>query len=256
VELCKKYYRENKVLAVIPARKSSRRAPRKNVSLLGFSVKNPKPLVVWTFECAKKAENLDRIVVSTDDPEVKDLAEKYGIEVPYFPRKKELCEDVDTTLVILDMVKFLEEKEGYKPNYVCLLQPTSPFRLPKDIDKLTELVKHTGFRSGLTVTKAHQFPEWMFTGECEDGYLSLTALHEKLEGELLISQNLPEYYYPNGAVYVTATHYLLKRKRIFGQTCIGYEMPEDRSIDIETPLDFDFAETLLKKHGREWGLID
>jgi CMP-N-acetylneuraminic acid synthetase len=161
----------------------------------------------------------------------------------------------NTALVLIDMVKFLQEKAGYKPEWVVLLQPTSPFRLPQDIDNTVKLVQQSTFRSGLTVVKVSQFPEWMFTGEHENGHLRLNTLHSNLKGEMLVSQNLPTYFYPNGAVYVTSTHYLLKRKRIFGQTCLGYEMPIERSIDLEEPKDFEYAEFLLKKYGRQWGLI-
>jgi len=186
-------------------------------------------------------------VVSTDDPEVKDLAEKHGVEVPYFPRKKELCEDVDTTLVILDIVKFLEEKEGYKPTHVVTLQPTSPFRLPSDIDKCVDLALASKAETVISVTKVSQHPYWMFRGEKTNSGLILEP-YEKIDltGDVLVSQSLPQnIFYPNGAVYVTRVE-IINEGRIFGRKILGYEMPRIRSIDIEDPLDFIVAENLLK----------
>jgi CMP-N-acetylneuraminic acid synthetase len=250
VEVFRKYYRrgESEVLAVIPARMGSRRVPRKNVKPLGG-----KPLIVWTFECAKKAESLNRIVVSTDDPEVKDLALKHGIEVPYFPRKRELCEDVDTTLVILDMVKFLEEKEGYKPTHIVTLQPTSPFRLPSDIDDCVDLALTTKADTVLTLRKITERPEWMLIFDANKRYVN-PYFDVDLAGNVLVSQNLPTLYYPAGSVYVN-TYDLILKGRMFGKKMVAVEVPIERAIDIEEEVDFVIAEALLQKYGREWGLI-
>lgn len=226
------------VLAVIPARKGSRRIPRKNVALLGG-----KPLVVWTFECAKKAESLDRIVVSTDDEEARDLAVQHGVEVPFFPRPKELSEDVDTALVLKHCVEFLREREGYMPSHVCLLQPTSPFRAPKDIDVCVEKAVTTWADTVLTVRRVRERPEWMFT---RDGGKLSSYLKVKLEGDVLVSQNLPELWYPAGSVYVTKTELILKGK-IFGEKMVGVEVPPERALDVETLDDLAYAEFMLKR---------
>ena len=116
------------VVGVIPARRGSQRVKRKNVKLLGG-----KPLVAWTFEEAKRVKRLDRLIVSTDDEEVKRLAEEYGVEVPFFPRPQEICGDVDSGLVLQHAVKFLEGT-GYEVKAVVLLQPTSPLRTSHDIE--------------------------------------------------------------------------------------------------------------------------
>jgi N-acylneuraminate cytidylyltransferase/CMP-N,N'-diacetyllegionaminic acid synthase len=250
VEVFRKYYRrgESEVLAVIPARMGSRRVPRKNVKPLGG-----KPLIVWTFECAKKAESLNRIVVSTDDPEVKDLALKYGIEVPYFPRKKELCEDVDTTLVILDIVKFLEEKEGYRPSHIVTLQCTTPFRLPTDINECVDLALTTKADTILTVRKITERPEWMLIYDINRRYVS-SYFNVDLAGNVLVSQSLPTLHYPAGSIYVN-TYDLIMKERMFGKRMAAIEVPIERAIDIEEEVDFIIAEALLQKYGKEWGLI-
>ncbi len=238
---------EAEVLAVIPARMGSRRVPRKNIRLLAG-----KPLICWTFECAKKAESLDRIVVSTDDPEVKSLAERFKIEVPYFPRRRELCEDVDTTLVIADIVRFLEEKEGYKPSHIVTLQPTSPFRLPSDVDACVDLALTTKAEAVLTVRKITERPEWMLIYDVNKRFVS-SYFNVDLAGNVLVSQNLPQLYLPSGAVYVN-TYNLIMKGRMFSKRMAAVEIPLERSIDIEEEVDFILAEALLKRYGGEWGL--
>lgn len=242
------------VLAVIPARKGSRRVKRKNVRLLGFSVGKPEPLVCWTFMVAKQAKSLDRIVVSTDDEEVRDLALKYGVEVPFFPRPAELSEDVDTSLVLKHCVDFLEGKDGYKPSFVCLLQPTSPLRIPEDIDHCVRIAMETGCDTVVSVVPVSQHPFWMFKGEEVNGKLVLKSYEGiDLAGDVLVSQNLPKLWYPNGAVYITKAD-LIKKGRIFGRNIRGYPMPLWRSIDIEEEVDFLVAEAILKWKTEELGL--
>jgi CMP-N-acetylneuraminic acid synthetase len=246
---------KSQVLAVIPARKGSVRIPRKNTRLLGFMLVNPQPLVSWTFKCAKKAALLDRIIVSTDDEKVKDLAEKEGIEVPFFPRPKELSTDCDTALVIKHAVEFLSDKEGYKPRWVCLLQPTSPLRRPSEIDRAVEIAEKTGCDTVISVRKVREFPQWMFKGEEENGVLALKAYETvKLSGENLVSQSLPTLWYPTGSVYVM-TYETVMDGLIFGRKIYGFETPMETSIDIETEDDLLFAEFILKKleeEGKLW----
>jgi len=235
-----------KVLAVIPAREHSRRVPRKNVRLLGGSIGKPEPLVCWTFKVAKQAESLDRIVVSTDDEKVKKLAEEYKIEVPFFPRPPELSEDVDSALVLEHCLKFLSDKDGFKPDFVCLLQPTSPFRFPEDINSCVRIARETGCDTVVSVRKVTEFPQWMFRPVTDFGELRLKPyLGTNLTGDALISQYLPKLWYPSGAVYITKAE-LVREGRIFGKDIRGYEMPYWRSLDIEEEEDFIIAEAILK----------
>lgn len=244
----------SKTLGVVVARKHSRRVPRKNVRLLGFSIGKPKPLICWTFRVAKQAKSLDRIVVSTDDEEVRDLALKYGVEVPFFPRPAELSRDVDTALPLKHCLEFLEKKENYKPNLVCLLQPTSPFRLPEDIDECVRIAEETGCDTVLSVVPVSQHPFWTFKGEKNGEKIVLKPYEDvDLAGDVLVSQNLPKLWYPAGSVYVTKTE-LIKKGRIFGNNIIGYEVPRERAIDIEEEVDLLIAEAILKWRLEEFGL--
>jgi len=239
-----------KALGIILARKGSRRIKRKNIRLLGG-----KPLVTWTFECAKRSKRLDRVVVSTDDEEVKRLAEQYDVEVPFFPRPKELAEDVDSVLPMKYCVDFLEEKEGYTPSHVVLLQPTSPFREPSDIDGCILIAEETGCDTVITVKEVSQHPYWMFKAKMgREGFTRLEP-YEKIDlaGDVLVWQNLPKLYYPTGDVYVTKAE-LVKKGRIFGEIIYGYLIPRERAIDIEEEVDLLLAEAIIqhRKHLLRW----
>lgn len=241
-----------KVLAIIPARKGSRRVPHKNTRILGG-----KPLICWTFEAAKQAKTLSRIIVSTDDEKVKKLAEQQGIEVPFFPRPADISEDVDTALVLRHALEHLERAEGYLPSYVVTLQCTSPFRTSEDVDGCVRAIKNlrdvngNSYDTVITVTEVQQHPEWMFK-ECQRGHGRLVPyLNVNLQGDRLVSQNLPKVYYPTGAVYVNVRELITKHGRMFGWNIYGYHVPRERSIDLETEVDFVIAEALLKERRRD-----
>ena len=239
-----------RALGIILARKGSRRIKRKNTRPLGG-----KPLVVWTFECAKKSKRLDRVVVSTDDEEVKRLAEEYKIEVPFFPRPRELAEDVDSVLPLKHAVEFLEEKQGYIPSHVVLLQPTSPFREPSDIDGCILIAEETRCDTVITIKEVSQHPYWMFKAKMGRKGFTRLEPYEKIDlaGDVLVWQNLPKLYYPTGDVYVIKTE-LVKKGRIFGETIYGYLIPRERAIDIEEEVDLLLAEAIIeqRKHLLRW----
>lgn len=237
----------HEVLGVVVARKGSRRIKRKNIRLLGGI-----PLVAWTFEAVEKTKTLNRIVVSTDDEEVKTIAEGYEeVEVPFFPRPANISKDVDTSLVLRHCIQFLNRKDGYDPEWVVLLQPTSPFRTAEDIDACVNLAIKENRDTVVSLKKAMEYPEWMF-GKHEERLRGATirttyypSYPKYFVGESLVSQNLPESYYPNGAVYVTKTE-LIENGLIFGKNIQGYVMSPERSVDIETEFDLLVAETLLQ----------
>lgn len=244
--------KDRKALAVIPARKGSRRVPRKNVRLLG-----DKPLVCWTFEAAKQAETLDRVIVSTDDPEVKKYAEQYGVEVPFFPRPAEISTDCDTTLVLKHAIEYLENNEGYKPFYIVTLQPTSPFRTAQDINDCVRAIKNfrdvnnMSYDTVLTVSRVQQHPYWTFRW-CPRGRGRMVPfLNVELTGEKLVSQNLPELWFPTGGVYVNTRDLIVKYERMFGWNIYGVSVPRERALDIDDEFDFKLAECMIRLRGEK-----
>lgn len=212
---------------------------RKNIKLLGG-----KSLVCWTFEEAKKAKSLDRLIVSTDDEEVKRLALEHDIEVPFFPRPPEISMDCDSGLVLAHAVKFMEEKAGYYVKAVVLLQPTSPFRTSEDIDAAVRMYEAGAFDSIVSVVEVTQHPAWAFRLRSDgslESYLGFPMRY--LSG--LIAQDLPSLFFPNGAIYILRKELALEG-RVYGGNVGGYIMPKERSIDLEEEKDFKLAERILK----------
>jgi N-acylneuraminate cytidylyltransferase len=223
-----------KILAVIPARGGSKGLPRKNILVLAG-----KPLIVWTIEAAKKSTMIDRFVLSSDDSEIIDVAKRWGCEVPFI-RPKELSQDdtpgVDPVLHALEMLC-----ENY--DYVVLLQPTSPLRKAEDIDACIELCMKSGSPSCVSVVLSEQNPYWMY---------SINSMHQlqpimKNRFNYIRRQDLPTIYSLNGAVYVAKPKWLVKTKRFITDETIGYVMPKERSVDIDSKIDFDLCGVYLQQ---------
>lgn len=227
------------VLGVIPARGGSKRISRKNIKLLGN-----KPLVAWTIEAAKKAKSLDYFLVSTGDEEIAQVSRDYGAPVP-FKRPKELRSDCDTSEVVNHAMQWFEKEKKQKVSHVVTLQPTSPLRTSEDIDICVNIAKTTGVDTVISVAQARQHPAWMLEQKPFSHELQPFIGDVHLEGDTLISQNLPFVWYPNGAVYATKREWILKN-RLFGEKWMGYTMPIERSLDLEEELDFIICSAVLK----------
>lgn len=220
---------KSKVLAIIPARGGSKGIPRKNVRLLGG-----KPLITWTIESAKKSKYLNRIVVSTEDDKIAEVAKLYGAEV--IKRPEELAKD-ETPLdpVISHAVKTIEENENIKYDIILTIQPTSPLLTTNTIDKAIEIMLSKDCDTLMSVkNETHLY--WTKKGE------SFIPLYIERKNR----QYLTPIYKETGAILIS------KRKIINEDTRIGkkvflFEVPEEESVDIDTYQDWWVAENLLKK---------
>ena len=230
------------ILGVIPARQGSVRVPRKNLKLL-----LGKPLIYYTIDVAKEAKCLSRLYVNTDGDEIAAYAKSMCTSV--YRRPIELGADVDTSLVLKEMVETLQKNEDYVPDWVVCLQPTSPMRLTEDIDLCVEKAVETNADTVLTVRLCKDHPYWCFD-MAKDGVLR-NAFNFDMCGSMLVSQNLPPMVYPTGSVYVTRIDWI-KAGRMFGQNIHGVITPMDRSVDLETERDFNSAEILMFKKGWPW----
>lgn len=225
--------RGKKVLAVIPARGGSKGVPRKNIKPLGS-----KPLVAWTIDEAKKSAYIDRLIVSTDDEEIAEVAMKYGCEVPYM-RPAELAQDDTSGLApVLHALKMIS---GY--DYVVLLQPTSPLRTVGDIDGSIEKCIDLVANACVTVTLSDKPPYWMYQFHAEDRLKPVIELNQ----QIIRRQDAPDVYVLNGAVYVAQIDWFLQQQTFLSEETIGYVMPKNRSHDIDTHLDFLLVEEVLKQ---------
>jgi CMP-N,N'-diacetyllegionaminic acid synthase len=222
-------------LGVIPARGGSKSIPRKNAKVIAG-----KPLLAWTVESALRSKTLNQVIVSTDDEEIAGIGRKWGARVPFI-RPFELAQDDTPTLpVIQHAVSWLESTEGYIPEIVLLLQPTSPLRRTEHIDQAVELLLQTGADSVVSVCLSEQSPYWMKRLEGDRVFPFLNKASEYTR-----RQELPRVYRLNGALYATRYDVLMRQRRILGKDTRAIVMDAESSIDIDSQLDFKIAEMLL-----------
>jgi len=225
---------KRKALAIIPARGKSKGIPRKNIRDL-----EGKPLIAHTIEAAQKSESFDRIIVSTDDDEIKEISEGFGAEV--IRRPPELGEDKSPTIDSIFHVLDALEKDGYRPDDVMLLQPTSPLRTITDIVNAIRLYRDSDCDSLISVCEMIHPPYWAL--RIEGRFLIPIFLKKK---QLSRRQDLPKSYLPNGAIFISSTTILKKSRGFYSERIIPYIMPSERSLDLDTEMDFEIAKYYLR----------
>jgi N-acylneuraminate cytidylyltransferase/CMP-N,N'-diacetyllegionaminic acid synthase len=225
------------MLALITARGGSKAIPGKNIKILAG-----KPLIAWTIEAAKKAESIDRVVVSTDDELIAKIAKEWGADVPFL-RPSELAQDNSPSIdAVTHAVKWLAENENYQPEYVMLLQPTSPLRSAEDIQNVIEFAKSRQAESVVSVARADQHPYWMKTISSEGRLVNFMPESISFSRR----QDLPAAYMLNGSIYLVKRDILIARNSLYTENTLAYVMPTERSMDIDTPWELYLAELILR----------
>lgn len=228
-----------KVLIVVPARGGSKRLPDKNLLPL-----RGKPLFAHALGAALASRHRDRVIVSTDSPRIARAARKWGGDAPFL-RPAALATDAAPLVPTLQHAVRYCIGEGFRPDIVVKVSPTSPLVLPEDIDRAIETMLKTGTTSCFSACAIGERPEWMYGVKRGRPFLFL-GREEALRTR---SQDLPELYRTNGAVGVVTTDVLMKQNRIYGNRPSMSLMPRERSIDIDERIDFTFAEILLGRGG-------
>lgn len=225
---------KDKIIAIIPARSGSKGLVNKNIMKL-----NGKPMIAYTIEAAKKSNIFETIMVSTDSLEYADIAKQYGADVPFLRENNLSNDDSKISDVIIDILgKY--EKKGKRFDYFILLQPTSPLRDEQEILGAYEILKEKNANSIIGVCEVEHSPLW------------INSLNSSLSMNNFISdinknrQELKKFYRINGAIYFSKVDYYKKYKNFYENKSFAYIMPKDKSVDIDTLLDFKFAEFLLK----------
>lgn len=227
-----------KVLGVITARGGSKGVPKKNIKELGG-----RPLIAWTIEAARGSKLLDRVIVSTDSEEIATLARSAGADVPYL-RPAELAGDKAKSIpVIQHALKWMKDNRGAEFDAVMILQPTSPFRTSTDIDESIKLLFETSADSVMSMVELVDFS--LPKLKVLNGNKILPFSEEEGRESAERDKNKPVYK-RNCAIYLTRTE-LIERGDLFGNDSRAYVMPPERSVDINTPSDFVFAEFLASK---------
>ena len=223
------------IIAIIPARGGSKGVPRKNIKKLGG-----KPLIAYTIEEALKSKYLDHVFVSTEDPEIAKVSKECGAQV--IDRPATLAKDTSKTVdAILHAVEYLERK-GIHSHIVVLLQPTSPLRNTEDIDAAVKLFLYNECDSVISVCEPDHSPFWCFRF---DGRYLQPLLGQEYKN--MRRQDLPKVMMPNGAIYISSPESIARFGGFHSDHMIPYCMPPERSIDIDTALDFTIAEVIINK---------
>jgi len=226
-----------KKLAVIPARGGSKGLPGKNIKIL-----SGKPLIAYTIETAINSNVFDKIIVSTDDPNIAEISKRFGVEVPFL-RPEYLATDTATSMdVIIHAVNWLEDNNE-KFEYVMKLQPTSPLRTAEDIINSFELLEKKNADSIISVSKCEDHPLW--TNTLDDTLSMEDFVNEEIKDKN--RQELEDYYKLNGVIFLSKTKKLLSTKDWYGDNSYAYIMESVRSIDIDNIIDFKLAEILIKE---------
>ncbi len=220
-----------RILALIPARGGSKGIPRKNIKPIAG-----RPLIGWTIAAARACSRIAQVVVSTDDAEIAQVAAGCGATVPFL-RPAELARD--DTPGVAPVLHAIEQLTGY--DYVMLLQPTSPLRSVQDIEAAIDLAFARNADSVVSVTEPDAHPMWTFQLD-EAGHLRrLLDMPSAVR-----RQDLPLVYALNGAIYLARIEWLRRTGMLVTPDTLALPMPRERSVDIDTPMDWKFAEILLK----------
>jgi len=231
-------YKQWRIMGLIPARGGSKGIPGKNVRPMAG-----KPLIAHTIECARSSGVVDRLLCSTDSPEIAGIAEKFGAGAPFL-RPPEYSTDTASGMdVIRHAMNWVEKNDPAGPyDLLILLQPTSPLRSPGDILASLRMLEEKKADVVLSACEAGHSPLFMNTlpGDfCMADFIRAEALDVKYR------QQLPVFYRLNGAIYLCRWDYLKSHGGFFSSGTYAYVMPRERSVDIDDPIDFDFAEFLI-----------
>lgn len=233
-----------RILGIIPARGGSKGVPRKNIRELAG-----KPLLAWTIDAAR-GSRLSRVILSTDDEEIAAVGRAFGVEVPFLRPAQHATDSARAIPMLQQAVRALEEA-GDRFDAVMMLQPTSPMRLPRDIDgaigKLESDPEATAVISVVPVGEFHP------------------ARMKYLEGDRLIDppfceayenqprQELTPMYIRSGSIYLVRRDVLMENGSLKGPRCLAQIMPKNRSVNIDSPFDFDLATWFMAKPDwKEW----
>ena len=220
----------NKYLAIIPARGNSKRLPRKNI--LSFA---GKPLLQWSIEAALQCDFISKTVVSSDCPEILSISRLPGVDLHERPKTLALDESSSVD-VVLDVLKNYE-----KFSYIVLLQPTSPLRCSADIsDAIKCFERSWPLNSLISVCETDYNPILTNTLRKNKKMKNFFNKMQKDDKPL----NSQKHYRINGAIYIISTDIFLENRSFLNEETIAFIMKKEKSIDIDSKLDFEIAEFL------------
>lgn len=224
----------HKTYALILARGGSKRLLGKNLLMLAG-----RPLIAWTIQAAQNSKHIDKVFVSTDCPKIAKVSKDYGAEVPWL---RPACLSGDTATSDQAILHFLDNIGPEIPEFLTLLQPTSPLRHASDIDNAFSLLNKKSALGVVSVCACDHSPLWANNLPSDNNL----GRFIKEENQNLRSQDLGLFYRINGAIYIFKSSVIIKHGGlVYTDKTFAYLMTRERSVDIDEQLDFDFAEFLI-----------
>ena len=224
-------------LGLITARGGSKGLARKNVLPVAG-----KPLIAWSIGAALKGHGLSRVIVTTDDEEIAQVARAWGAEVPFVRPPKLARDDSDHVSVVEHAIHWLEAHDNARPDYVMLLQPTSPLRTAEDIEGVIQIAHARGAIAVVSVCETRSHP-CLAKRILEDGTLSDFVTSDIA---YLQRQVLPPAYALNGAIYLNRSEAFLRQRTFLPPGTHAYVMPPERSLDVDSAWDLHLADLILR----------
>lgn len=221
-------------IAIIPARGGSKRIPRKNIKLF-----HGKPMIAYSIEAAIASGCFDKVIVSTDDQEIADVAKQYGAEVPFL-RPVEIADDYATTMDVMSHAIQWCQHQGWGLEAACCIYATAPFVLPEDLQQGYQLLQKEGVQFTFSAT-SFPFPIQRAIKLDKHGSVAMFAP----ENELVRSQDLEEAYHDAGQFYWGRAEAFLAKLSIFSSHSRVVLLPRNRVQDIDTIEDWEFAQALF-----------
>jgi len=221
-------------LFLIPARAGSKGLPQKNIKNLAG-----KPLITYSIEFAlQHAQKNDTVCISTNDLEVIEIAKKqFELEVPFI-RPEKLSNDTASTFEVIKHALDFYKQKGLSFEKIMLLQPTSPYRTKKDFEQINELYNKNNVDMVVSVKKSKESPYFTLFEEDENNRLKKIITNSSFTTR----QECPPVYVYNGSMYLIKVSRFIEMNSFNFQNIIKYEMPESRSVDIDTEIDWILAE--------------
>lgn len=232
--------RYERLLGLIPARGGSKGLPGKNIRPLAGL-----PLIGWTLRAARESGAFERIIVTTDSPEIAAVAKSLGSPVPWL-RPPELAGDLSPSIdFVLHALDRLKADDGWEPDAVMLLQPTSPFRSAESIRHSAAAFAASETECLVTVSPVIEHPWSCYF--MDDAGMMRRAVSDA--PEVLRRQDLPPAYAPDGSIYIATPRFLRDQRAFMGPGTLGFLTPPEESADIDTAEDWAHAEATARGRG-------
>jgi len=232
------------VMGIIGIRSGSKGVPSKNIKLLAG-----KPLVGWILDTAKKSKYMNRLIVSTDSQEYADIAISLGAEVPYLRPENLATDNSPEFEYVKHMIEYLQESEGYKPDIVVRMMATSPMQTIEDIDaSIEELINDDKVDSTVVITEARQHPlKALKIINDNEGRTKLVTFFSESGREVTpIARQTYDKAYFRSNVITFRTRVVFDTNSLTGDLVHFQITSQENAVDIDSNIDFSFAEFLMK----------